>query len=207
MHTSSDDMDWENCYQESHTPWDKGAPAPPLLQWIEENPDTLSGRILIPGSGKGHDGKALEEYTSASEIVGLDISSLAVERANGLYGSERFQTELGDLFDLPLEHQGAYDWVWEHTCFCAIDPEMRDDYVKAVHLALKSEGELLAVFYRDPYDEEHQPGGGPPHGTTVEELVERFEGSGKFEIVESYVPSASYEGREGLEQVMRMKPL
>lgn len=200
-------MDWENHYLENHTPWDKGSPAPPLLEWIEANPGRLTGSIFIPGSGKGHDGAALAEKTGAGRIVGLDISAKAVEIANHTHRSARFESVVGDLFDLPAAHQSAYDWVWEHTCFCAIEPELRDAYIAAVHLALKPEGELLAVFYRDPYDAEHQPGGGPPHGTALEELVERFEGSGRFRIIESYVPTASYDGREGLEQMMHLQSL
>jgi len=27
---------------------------------------------------------------------------------------------------------GPYDWIFEHTLFCAIDPARRDDYVNAV---------------------------------------------------------------------------
>ena len=200
-------MDWENHYLDNDTPWDKGTAAPPLLEWIKANPGIISGRVLIPGSGKGHDGVALAELTDATQVLGLDISPRAVELANLENGSDRFQSEVGDLFDLSVVHQSAFDWVWEHTCFCAIDPEMRDAYVEAVHLALKPEGQLLAVFYRDPYDEEHRPGEGPPHGTSLEELVELFEGSGRFQILESYVPETSYEGREGLEQVMRLRPL
>ncbi len=170
-------MDWESHYLDNHTPWDKGAAAPPLLEWIQDNPGLIGGNILIPGSGKGHDGVAFVAETDAAKIVGLDISPSAVASANAENGTDRFQTELGDLFNLPARFQGAFDWVWEHTCFCAIDPDWRDAYVESVHLALKPEGTLLAVFYRDPYDEEHQPGGGPPHGTTIEELHERFEGS------------------------------
>lgn len=200
-------MDWENHYLDNDTPWDKGTAAPPLLEWIKANPGIISGRVLIPGSGKGHDGVALAELTDATQVLGLDISPRAVELANLENGSDRFQSEVGDLFDLPVVHQSAFNWVWEHTCFCAIDPEMRDAYVEAVHLALKPEGQLLAVFYRDPYDEEHRPGEGPPHGTSLEELVELFEGSGRFQILESYVPETSYEGREGLEQFMRLRPL
>ena len=66
---------------------------------------------------------------------------------------------------------------------------------------------MLAVFYLNPYDNEHPRGGGPPHGTSVEELRERFAGSGKFRIDESYVPGQAYGGREGLEQVIRMTRL
>ncbi|MEM7602059.1 MAG: methyltransferase domain-containing protein [Verrucomicrobiota bacterium] len=200
-------MDWEDCYLNEHTPWDKGGAAPPLIEWINNNPDQFAGDILVPGSGKGHDGAALSNLTHAEQITGIDISPKAVELANSETRTERFHTELGDLFDLPVKYQAAFDWVWEHTCFCAIEPEMRDLYVESVHRALKPSGQLLGVFYRDPYDEEHRPGQGPPHGTTVEELLKRFEESGKFEIVENYVPKASYDGRMGLEQVMRMKRL
>ncbi|MDF1826603.1 MAG: methyltransferase domain-containing protein [Verrucomicrobiales bacterium] len=200
-------MDWESHYLDNHTPWDKGAAAPPLLEWLEANPTLISGDILVPGSGKGHDGAALAERTAASRVVGLDISPSAAGFANATHQTERFHTQTGDLFQLPAHHHSAFDWVWEHTCFCAIDLEMRDAYVEAVHFALKPGGNLLGVFYRNPYDDEHQPGGGPPHGTSNEEIVSRFVGSGFFEIVESYVPSSSYKGREELEQLIRMKRL
>ena len=118
-------------------------------------------------------------------------------------GEESYLAE--DLFALDDAHLGTYDWVWEHTCFCAIDPSMREDYVRAVHGALKPGGHLLGVFYLDPYDAEHQPGGGPPHGSTLEELSTRFEESGRFLIEHSAVPGKAYPGREGLERTVRMR--
>ncbi len=200
-------MDWDHQYRIEETPWDKGAPAPPLLEWIKANPDTLSGSILVPGSGAGHDVRALASLTKCSPIIGLDVSELATRLADSFptVGVETYLT--ADLFNLPAHHRNTYDWIWEHTCFCAINPDMRDTYVEAVHGALKPGGQLLAVFYLNPYDNEHPRGGGPPHGTSVEELMERFAGSGKFRIDESYVPGQAYGGREGLEQVMRMTRL
>ncbi len=94
-------MDWENHYLEKHTPWDKGAAAPPLLEWIEANPGLIFGEVLIPGSGKGHDGVALAEKTGARRILGLDISPSAVALSNHENGSDMFQSEVGDLFALP----------------------------------------------------------------------------------------------------------
>ncbi|MEM9018620.1 MAG: methyltransferase, partial [Verrucomicrobiota bacterium] len=156
------------------------------------------------GCGLGHDSRALAEHTDAETILGLEISPEALRLAAQFPRAGVESYLLGNLFDLASEHLGVYDWVWEHTCFCAIEPELRDDYVSAVWSALKPGGQLLAVFYLDPYDEEHPRGGGPPHGTSIEELKGRFEDSGFFQIGESYVPARSYEGREGLERVMRM---
>ncbi len=202
LHETS--TDWDQHYRERHTPWDKGAPSPPLLEWLAANPSAIRGRVLVPGSGLGHDVRALAALPEVAEAVGLDLSPTAVARAAELPRVGAEVHRVGDLFDLDAAHLAAYDWLWEHTCFCAIDPSRRDDYVAAVHSALKPGGHLLGVFYLDPYDDEHRPGGGPPHGTSLEELETRFAGSGRFAIVESYVPQRAYPGREGLERVVRM---
>jgi len=199
-------MDWDQHYQDKHTPWDKGAPAPPLLEWIAANPDALNGRILVPGCGGGHDVRALAA-TGIEDVLGFDISPAAIAEAKSheAAGSEAYKA--GDLFDLSEGMLDSFDWIWEHTCFCAIDPSMRDDYVKSAWEALRQNAQFLGVFYLNPYDDEHQPSGGPPHGTTEDELRQRFEGSGKFKIIESYQPQQSYSGREGLELVLRMRRL
>lgn len=205
MPPSSPSPDWDELYRDQTTPWDKGKPAPPLAEWIEANPGECSGRILVPGCGLGHDVRALAALHEVVEVVGLDLSPTAITAADAFpkVGGESFLA--GDLFALEPLHHMAYDWVWEHTCFCAIDPGLREDYVRAVHGALKPGGLLLGVFYLDPYDDEHQPGGGPPHGCSLEELSERFEQSGRFLIEESYTPSRAYPGREGLERLVKMR--
>lgn len=198
-------MDWEQHYQDGHTPWDKGAPAPPLREWIASHAGTMSGSVLVPGCGLGHDVQEIARTTEADEIVGIDISPSAVESAREVSGTDRTSFELQDLFNLPDSHRNRFDWVWEHTCFCAIDQNLRSDYVNAVHGALKADGHLLAVFYLNPYDNEHPRDDGPPHGTSEEELKQLFVESGKFELLESYVPTESYPGREGLELTALLK--
>ena len=197
--------DWEQHYRDQFTPWDKGEPAPPLTEWLGIHPGVMTGRVLVPGCGMGHDVRAITAAETASEVVGLDISPTAIILAREFpaVGAERYKE--GDLFDLPEGMLEAFDWVWEHTCFCAIDPELRDAYVRAVWTALRPSGQVLGVFYRDPYDDEHRPGGGPPHGCTLEELEERFVKSGRFEIVEHAEPTVAYEGRAGRELVVWMR--
>jgi methyl halide transferase len=196
-------VNWDQQYREAQTPWDKGAPSPPLLEWLEANPHKIHGRVFVPGCGLGHDVRAIAACSAVTAVIGCDISPKAVELASSLprAGVESYET--GDLFALNEHHLAAYDWAWEHTCFCAIPIELRDAYVDAMHSALKPGGSLLGVFYLNPYDDEHEPGSGPPHGSTLEELFERFTESGKFSLSESYIPTRSYPGREGLEQVLR----
>lgn len=200
--------DWNQHYLEGDTPWDKGEAAPPLLEWLAAHPDEPAGRILVPGCGLGHDVRALASHRPGAEVIGLDISPLAVERARGIPPAGRERYVAGDFFRIGQGGSetsglaGAHDWIWEHTCFCAIDPAMRADYVRSAHAALVPGGQLLGVFYLDPYDEEHRPGEGPPHGATLEELDELFAGGGLFVREESYVPGKSYPGREGRERVI-----
>ncbi len=199
--------DWEQLYIENQTPWEKGAPAPPLLEWLDNHPGKITGAVLVPGCGLGHDVRALAKHTDAEKIVGIDLSVTALEKAEEFDKRGAEEYHLADLFDLTPEHQSAYDWIWEHTCFCAIDPERRGDYVEAVWHALKPGGTFLAVFFLDPYDEEHGPGQGPPHGTTIYELKARFANTGRFRIEDLYVPKCTYQGRENRETVMRMTRL
>ncbi len=195
---------WDQQYREEQTPWDKGAAAPPLLEWIEAHPGELRGRVFVPGCGLGHDVRAIAACPGVGCVIGFDISPKALELARDLPAAGVESYETGDLFALDERHLSAYDWIWEHTCFCAIDPARREGYVEAVHAALRPGGSLLGVFYMDPYDDGHQPGGGPPHGSTMEELLERFTESGKFTLVENYVPDQTYAGREGLERTLRL---
>ena len=183
--------DWEAQYQKGETPWDKGAPSPGLVDFLASEP--VRGRVLVPGCGVGHDVRALS--ATADEVVGLDIAPSAIEGAARFprVGNERY--ELGSLFDLPPHLRGAFDSVWEHTCFCAIDPSMRAPYVEAVASALMPGGKLIAVFYLDPGHD--SPDEGPPFGVSVTELDSLF--SPHFELVREWLPTCAYPGREGRE--------
>ena len=197
--------DWDASYRAGQTPWEKGRAAPPLLEWLEKSGHRFSGDVLVPGCGFGHDVRAIAATGQAQRIVGLDLSGTAVEQARQYpaVGSEVY--EKADLFALPRDFQKRFDWVFEHTCFCAIDPARRADYVRAVAEALCPGGHLLAIFYLRPYagGEILPLGGGPPFGTTIEELDSLFVEC--FCLVESWEPTRSFPGREGRETVRLLK--
>lgn len=197
-------MDWNARYQTGDTPWDKGAPAPPLLEWLDAG-GWLDGDVLVPGCGLGHDVRALARAPGVGATVGFDLSAHALEGARGFPPAGREEYRAGDLFDLPADLCGRFDWVFEHTCFCAIDPARRADYVPAVAGALRDGGRLLAIFYLDPWDrgEPRPPGGGPPFGVSVGALDTLF--APHFRLLEERRPTRAYPGREGRELVRVME--
>lgn len=197
--------DWDERYRLADTPWDKGAAHPALVRWLEAHPGRLTGDVLVPGCGLGHDVRSIAAASAGARVLGLDIAPSAVAAASRFANPPHATFLTGDLFDLPADRAGGFDWVWEHTCFCAIDIGRRDDYVTAVTRALRPGGRLLGVFYLDPYHREHRPGGGPPHGCTLEELAERFERAGAFRMIASDAPEATFPGREGCERLLLME--
>jgi SAM-dependent methyltransferase len=191
--------DWEARYQQGDTPWDKGAAHPALVDYLKETP--LAGRVLAVGSGLGYDVRAIAAATPDAHVTGIDLAPSAIRAAESFPKSRDERYLLADLFALPQALRGCFDWVWEHTCFCAIDPSARPAYLRGLLEALKPEGHFLAVFYLDPGDE-----GGPPFGVEIAELDALF--GRDFELLEDWMPTATYPGREGRERMrlLRRKP-
>jgi SAM-dependent methyltransferase len=188
-------VDWELAYQKEETPWDKGEAAPVLPEvWVR---GVLAGRVLVPGCGRGHDARWLARQ-SGTEVVGLDLAPSAVAEARRLAGPSGARFELGDLFGLSREWNGAFDSVWEHTCFCAIPPERRPEYVRAMEAVLRPGGILAGVFFLNPAMDPGEEG--PPFQVSVAELDHFF--SDGFEKVMEWAPEVAYPGREGREWVM-----
>jgi SAM-dependent methyltransferase len=183
-----DQVDWEARYRAGDTPWDEGTAAPALVDFLSRHP--ILGEALVPGSGAGHDVRALA--AQGADVLGLDLSPTAIGLARSFppAGSERY--EQGDLFHLPPSWHGRFDWVVEHTCFCAIPPAHRADYVCAISLALKPGGHYLGIFYMNPSAPQ-----GPPHGTTSEEISSLFDPG--LTLLEEWTPRENFEGREGRE--------
>jgi len=188
----TDETDWEARYQTGDTPWEKGEAAPPLVDFLARY--SMQGEVFVPGCGSGHDVRAITKQGSkgSTKVTGLDLSPSAIDRARAIPSVTNEIYELGDLFDLPTSWHGRFDWVAEHTCFCAIPPSRRTDYVRAISQILKPGGHFFAIFFMTPDAEQ-----GPPFGTTKEELSELFDPH--FELLEEWVPERAFEGREGRE--------
>lgn len=188
--------DWEARYQGGDTPWEKGHASPALLELLESGPDWGSGPILVPGCGFGHDVRALAELKIP--VVGLDLAVSAIKRAREFDQTEFETYELGDFLDPAWHHRREFSAVWEHTCFCAIQPQDRPRYAQAVAGVLKTGGLLAGVFFLTPFDPGEEATG-PPFATTIEELDDWF--SPWFERIDGWVPTRAYPGRENREWI------
>jgi len=188
---------WENRYQTADMPWEKGEASPGLIDFLEANPGVARGRVCVPGCGTGHDVRAWAK--AGFQAVGLDLAPSAIRlcrektAAAGLTAEFELANFLKDSPKVP------FDWVFEHTLFCAIQPNEREEYVGALKRWLEPGGYYLAVNYMLP-DED-----GPPFGTTREELWARF--SKDFELLKEWTPR-SWPNRVDLERIMwwRLKP-
>lgn len=181
---------WESRYQSQDMPWEKGAPSPGLVDFLATHPNLSRGTVCVPGCGTGHD---VREFARAGfAATGFDIAPSAISLARTVTEAAGLKAEfkLTDfLRDQPAQ---PFDWVFEHTLFCAIQVNERDDYVRAVLRWLKPGGTYLAVNYFDCGPD------GPPFPTNRDEQIERF--SGEFELVADWVPR-SHSNRDGKERM------
>jgi SAM-dependent methyltransferase len=177
-------------------PWDLGEPAPPFRSALARGDLAPPGRIALLGAGRGHD--ALLFARAGFEVVGFDFAAPAVAAATaaaegaGLAARCRFLRR--DIFSLGRDFAGAFDAVAEHTCFCAIEPARRAEYVDTVARILKPGGILLALFYLRPNDPN-----GPPWPSERADLERLFVAEGPFSLRRAHVPEDSHERRRGRE--------
>lgn len=182
-------LDWSERYRQGKTPWEKGQAHPELATLLEMHRDLVEAadHILVPGCGFGHDARLIDRYSKGT-VTGLDIASEAIQQARILTEKPGPRWEVGDLFNW----QGAYDLVFEHTCFCAIPVERRPEYVEAMARLIRPGGSLLGIFFLNP---DHEGEAGPPFGVQREELDHFF--GNFFEIRWSAAPRRTYPSRLG----------
>jgi|SRR6266850_6736134 len=182
---------WETRYQTQDMPWEKGEASPGLVDFLGEHTELARGKICVPGCGTGHDVRAWA--AAGFDAFGYDIAPSAIRLsaektvAAGLSAHFELRDFLHD--EPPL----LFDWLFEHTLFCAIQPGEREEYVRAALRWLKPDGQYLAVNYLIPDTE------GPPFGVKREELWQRF--SPHFDLIKEWVPR-SYPNRTGHELML-----
>jgi len=181
---------WENRYQTKDMTWEKAAPVPGLVDFLAEHPHLPRETICVPGCGTGNDVCALA--AAGFQAFGYDFAPSAITLATEKIKAAKLRAKVALADFLHDEPPQKFDWLFEHTLFCAIQPSERDNYVRAVRRWLKPGGTYLAVNYficAPP---------GPPWPTTREEQWERF--SPHFELVADWTPR-SYPNREGKERM------
>lgn len=188
-------MDWGERYRIEHTPWDLGCAHPTLTARLvsgELAPPHAGARALVPGCGRAHDALALAKagwIVTAADLV--EELRPIVEPQLAKLGGEFVS---GDTLALQVDE--PYELVWEHTFFCAIDPEQRAAYGELMARAIKPGGRIAALLF--PLDRPEERGG--PPWRIDEQLYEAALGDA-FERVTLEPAVARTGGREWLERL------
>jgi SAM-dependent methyltransferase len=182
------ETDWQERYQTEDTPWDKGEPAPGLVDWLKAQTLDPETRVLVPGCGRGHDASAWAK--AGFDTTGMDLAEIALSDAREKYESlPNLAFFPGNFLD--EKPQEPYDLIFEHTLYCAIDPDRREEYARSLLNWLKPGGYFLAIHFIFPLDED-----GPPFGASREEIINRFQTN--FTLRDDWKPR-HFEGRKNEE--------
>jgi methyl halide transferase len=187
---------WEQRYQEGTTRWDLGQPAPAFKSLLAENAPQ-AGSAIVLGAGRGHD--ALFFAQQGFAVTAVDFAPSAIQSLAAQAQAQNLPIQLlqRDIFELVPEFAGQFDYVIEHTCFCAIELALRPTYAQLAADLLAPGGELLAVFFT------HQRPGGPPFGTTPAEVRQLF--APCFEVISLEPVTNSIPSRRGEEHLGRLR--
>lgn len=188
---------WNQRYLDNSTGWDLGQVSPPFVHLVELRKLVPYSNILIPGAGRGWE--AIYLARQGFEVTCVDFAPEAIREAETLSLKEGVKVHYveEDLFRLTPDRTGVFDYLLEQTCFCAIDPERRADYVKMAVRMIRPGGELVGLFYV------HGKEGGPPWTTTAEEVRTLFRE--RFDFLEFAITDLSVESRKGEEILARLR--
>lgn len=194
METSLLDADyWQNRYAQNDTPWDIGYVSPPLLRFFDELHDKHAC-ILIPGAGSAYEAVYLHRLGFDNVWV-CDWAPRAFDYLNmQAPGFPESHKLVADYFELDLQ----VDFIIEQTFFCALDPDLRQNYARKTASLLKPGGILAGVLFNVYFEK-----AGPPFGGSAEEYKAIF--SPYFDLLEMSPCVTSISPRAGRELWVRFK--
>lgn len=191
---------WQSNYDGGRLPWDLGGPTP-VFRRLAESSMFPPGHMLVLGAGTGHDARLFARHGFA--VTAVDFAPGAVAAMQALAEpTAPVDIRQADLFDLPAEFAGAFDYVLEYVCFCAIDPGQRPDYAVAVDRVVRPGGLVVALafpMFSGP--------GGPPFAVDPDAFAGLFLARG-YHIVHREVPPDSIGPRKANEElIVLQKPV
>jgi 2-polyprenyl-3-methyl-5-hydroxy-6-metoxy-1,4-benzoquinol methylase len=181
---------WDGRYENEQTGWDIGHASRPIKEYIDQITDKEL-RILIPGAGNSYEAEYLHNQGFKNVTV-IDISNHPLENIKKRIPSFPTNNLIHqDFFEL----NGKFDIIIEQTFFCALNPNLRQDYVNKMHDLLNKNGKIIGLMFDAPLNTEH-----PPFGGNKKEYKKLFEP--KFEIKTIELAHNSIEPRAGKEVLL-----
>ncbi len=149
----------------------------------------------MPGCGTATDAAWIAGLSDCS-VTAIDLSSTALATAAEIHKSDSLVLLQHDFLGTDPVPGGPFDWIVEHTCFCAIDPAYRSHYARAAAMNLRPGGHLLGIFFTNLDTADHI---GPPFNVCSADLHALL--SPYFELVSTWCCTEPFPGREREEEV------
>lgn len=134
---------WQQLFTAQRTPWDRGAPSPQLLDWLD-NQALRPCRIAVPGCGSGWEVGELARR--GFDVVGIDYTEAAVERTRAHCAALGVSAEVVQADVLTYRPRAPFDAIYEQTCLCALHPDHWVSYAGRLADWLRPQGVLWALF-------------------------------------------------------------
>ena len=178
---------WENKYKKNKIGWDLGSISPPLKAYFDQLTDK-DLKILIPGGGNSYEAEYLFNNGFKNVFV-VDLAKSALENIKKRVSSfPDSQLIHANFFDLEI----TFDLIIEQTFFCAINPELRQNYASKMNHLLNENGKLVGLLFDAKLNEDH-----PPFGGSKKEYLSYFDAYFSLDIFnECY---NSYPNRQEME--------
>jgi SAM-dependent methyltransferase len=169
--------------------------SPPALLELLASERVPAGRILVPGCGTGYDLATLARPDR--EVIGIDLSEEAREAFREAHPDlpGRVVYEVTDFFS--YDGDIGFDFVWDYTFFCALDPDQRGHWADSMARLVKPGGLLATLIF--PFEDPISDREGPPW--PINTSLVRSCIAEAFEQLEAREPEASHPGREGRERL------
>jgi SAM-dependent methyltransferase len=151
---------WDTRFRDKRTPWDAASTPPDLESYLAQ--ETGGGRVLIPGCGSAYEVRTFSE--KGYEVVAIDFSAAAVERARQVLGVLQGAVILADFFSYGFGG-AAFDVIYERAFLASLPRKMWPDYARRVGELLRAGGSLVGFFV---YGDQK---GGPPFCLKERELA------------------------------------
>ena len=167
---------WTNFFEAGFAPWEAAKPASQLVK-LEESGQIGKTAIEL---GCGRSGLASRWLASRGhQAVGMDLVQGAVDQAAATATSEGSSAEFvcADVFDLPFELRGRFDFAFDSQCFHCTRTMDEVAAVQGIASVLVPGGLVLVLTGNDK-----EPEVGPAV-LSRQDLEAAFVSSGLFELV------------------------
>lgn len=136
---------WNESYASGQLPWDTGQPEPMLVEFVTSGRVTPAPTLEI-GAGTGTNAIWLAER--GFDVLGIDVSPLAVERADAEIKGRALRCRFATLdFLAAPPPDGPFQFVFDRGCFHVFDePGERQRFAAQVAAALAPGGLWLSLI-------------------------------------------------------------